>query len=355
VNPQEFDSTKAAVPAVKGVNTSTPTPGVVGSSVAVEGQSDAGFGVYGHSISGRGVVAQSDTNYGLRASSNKLSGIRSSSVEGTGVEGAGAECGVRGGSSSPNGTGVLGLADAGTAVAGRSNSGPGMHGASGTNIGIIAESNQSIGLRATSRDNIGVWGASANHEGVHAETTSTGTAALAVYQKNGASNTPALFAKHDGNRLAAIFEGSVVITGDISMNHADCAEDFQLADGCVAEPGAVMVLDDEGNLRESGHAYDKRVAGVISGAGSFKPGIVLDRRHEVQENRRPLALLGKVFCKADAQFGPIRVGDLLTTSPTPGCAMRADDPIKSFGAVIGKALQPLTTGQALIPILIALQ
>ena len=355
MNPQEFDSTSAKVSAVKGVNTSKPTPGIVGSSVAVEGQSDEGFGVWGHSINGRGVVAQSETNYGLRAVSTKLSGIRSSSAEGTGIEGEGAECGVRGGSPKPNGTGVLGLADAGTAVAGRSNSGPGMHGASGTNIGVIAESNQSIGLRATSRDNIGVWGSSISHEGVHAETNSGNTAALAVYQKNGNSNTPALFAKHDGNRLAAIFEGSVIITGEISMNHGDCAEDFQLAQGCIAQPGAVMVLDDDGNLQESEHAYDKRVAGVISGAGSYKPGIILDRQAGAQQNRSPIALLGKVYCKADAQFGPIRVGDLLTTSPTPGYAMRADDPVRSFGAVIGKALRPLATGQDLIPILIALQ
>lgn len=72
------------------------------------------------------------------------------------------------------------------------------------------------------------------------------------------------------------------------------------------------------------------MAGVISGAEDFKPGIVLDRR-EIRHNRRPVALLGKVFCKADAQFGSIGVGDLLTTSPTPGCAMSASDPLNYQG------------------------
>jgi hypothetical protein len=81
---------------------------------------------------------------------------------------------------------------------------------------------------------------------------------------------------------------------------------------------------------------------------------VLDRQPQ-QRQRKPVALLGKVFCKADAQFGPIGVGDLLTTSPTPGHAMRADDTRKAFGAVNGKALRPLAEGQGLIPILIALQ
>ena len=65
--------------------------------------------------------------------------------------------------------------------------------------------------------------------------------------------------------------------------------------------------------------------------------------------------MGKVFCKVDAQFGAIEVGDLLTTSPTPGHAMKTSDPFQAFGAVIGKALRPLIEGQGLIPILIALQ
>jgi hypothetical protein len=64
---------------------------------------------------------------------------------------------------------------------------------------------------------------------------------------------------------------------------------------------------------------------------------------------------GKVFCKVDAQYGAIEVGDLLTTSSTPGHATKTNDPLKAFGAVIGKALRPPTEGQGLIPILIALQ
>jgi hypothetical protein len=68
-----------------------------------------------------------------------------------------------------------------------------------------------------------------------------------------------------------------------------------------------------------------------------------------------LALVGKVYCKADAQYSPIEVGDLLTTSSTSGHAMKAQDPMRAFGCVIGKALETLKEGQGLIPILIALQ
>src|SRR5262249_55713580 len=136
-------------------------------------------------------------------------------------------------------------------------------------------------------------------------------------------------------------------------SNADCAEDFELSDNS-ADPRTIVVIDDGGMLKPSTEAYDKRVAGVISGAGGYKPGIVLDRQ-EPSTTPRPVALMGKVYCKADAQYGSIDVGDLLTTSPTAGHAMEASDPGRAFGAVIGKALQPLPTGAGLVPILVTLQ
>jgi hypothetical protein len=158
-----------------------------------------------------------------------------------------------------------------------------------------------------------------------------------------------------GGRLAGFFEGDVVVTGDIQLTGgADCAEEFDIAHAAVIEPGTVMVLGDDEALHTSTKAYDHRVVGVVSGAGHYRPGLVLDRQ-ERQPSRKPIALLGKVFCKADASYAPIKVGDLLTTSGTPGHAMRISDPAQAFGAVIGKALRPLAFGQGLIPIVIALQ
>jgi hypothetical protein len=115
-----------------------------------------------------------------------------------------------------------------------------------------------------------------------------------------------------------------------------------------------MVIDDTGRLRESGEAYDRRVAGVVSGAGSMCPGIVLDQQGDAP-GRAPVALCGKVFCKVVADDGAIAVGDLLTTSGTPGHAMKATDAARAFGAVIGKALAPLKAGRGMVPILVALQ
>jgi hypothetical protein len=57
----------------------------------------------------------------------------------------------------------------------------------------------------------------------------------------------------------------------------------------------------------------------------------------------------------DAQYAAIEVGDLLTTSDTLGHAMKASDPLKAFGAVIGKALGARKEGKGLIPILVTLQ
>ena len=163
-----------------------------------------------------------------------------------------------------------------------------------------------------------------------------------------------MYGEHRGNGPAGFFKGDVLVTGDIKLINADCAEDFDIAGLQKVEPGTVMVINAEGALQESDRAYDKRVAGVISGAGNFKPGIVLDKQNS-SNNRMPIALLGKVYCKVDASYGAIEVGDLLTTSPTLGHAMKTDDPLKAFGAVIGEALRSLEAGQGLIPILIALQ
>jgi hypothetical protein len=148
--------------------------------------------------------------------------------------------------------------------------------------------------------------------------------------------------------------GTVEVTGDIVMSASDFAEDFQVEASDTIEPGTVMVLDENGVLRPSDKGYDRKVAGVISGAGDCRPGLILDRQKALR-GRLPVALVGKVFCKVDAQYSPIEIGDLLTTSPTPGHAMKAVDPARAFGCVIGKALRCFGHGQGMVPILVGLQ
>ena len=358
------------VAAVKGENTSNERD--VNAGEGVLGVSNAGCGVHGISTSGRGVVAESDTDYALRAHSRTLSGVRASSELGVGVEGEsrGAAPGVVG--SSKSGNGVEGRSEgAGDGILGTSTSGTGVHG-KGIGPGVVGESETWHGIAGFSKSTTGgfgvygegvgpgVVGVSKTWHGVYGETPSTtGGAGVWGEHKGAGSGVVGISiggvgVHGKGARLAGFFEGDVEVTGDIRLTNADCAEDFDVAGAVKVEPGTVMVLGNEGALFESQQAYDKRVAGVISGAGDYKPGIVLDKR-QTSGNRQPIALLGKVYCKVDAQFSAIEVGDLLTTSPTPGHAMKISDPFKAFGAVIGKALRPLTAGQGLIPILIALQ
>jgi hypothetical protein len=363
IAPVDAKSTNPKIAAVKGENTAGGT--------GVHGFSATEFGVLGESTSGRGVVARSDTSYGLRAGSRTLAGVRAHSETGVGVEGEsrGAGTGVVG--SSKSGIGTEGRAEsAADGVLGTSKGGTGVHG-QGQVTGVIGEGVTGHGVAGFSKSakNFGVFGeangaavvgVSKSWHGVAGETRSENGGAGVSGEHKGSGvgvmgvSKSGVGVLGKGGKLAGFFEGDVEVTGDLRLTNADCAENFDVADADDVDAGTVMVVGDEGVLYESQQQYDKRVAGVVSGAGAYRPAIVLDTQ-PARRNRMPIALLGKTYCKVDARFGAIEVGDLLTTSPTPGHAMKTNDPFRAFGAVIGKALRPLTEGQGLIPILIALQ
>ena len=249
--------------------------------------------------------------------------------------------------------GVAGIAanagGIGPGVLGRSNgSGPGVVGLANRDAGVIGfHGDPALQETTVASDGgrAGVFGASENGAGVLGYSRDPASPAVFAF---GGLRAIAL-----GKPLAGTFEGDVQVNGDIFLPGADCAEHFDIVDEEPIEPGAVVVIDQGGALRQSHQAYDTKVAGVVSGAGTYRPAIVLDKQ-QVSLNRLPVSLVGKVFCKVDAQYSPIEVGDLLTSSPTLGHAMKATDPSRAFGAVIGKALRPLRGGSDLIPILISL-
>jgi hypothetical protein len=80
-----------------------------------------------------------------------------------------------------------------------------------------------------------------------------------------------------GRVLTATRDGNIQANGDISLTNVDCAEDFDVEDAQALEPGTVMVVGDADRLRQSKEAYDTRVAGVLSGAGDYRPAIILGR------------------------------------------------------------------------------
>jgi hypothetical protein len=243
---------------------------------------------------------------------------------------AGDRCGVlgasgAGGRDSIPKVGVQGTSDTGVGVFGISGGDGSIEGQDGTAVKGISDNWTGVG--GFSKRATGVFGHSDSGWGVHGKSE---------------------------KGLAGRFEGDVEVTGDVRLIGADCAEEFDVVETEIVEPGTVMVLGEKSELRPSYKAYDKRVAGVISGAGDYRPGLVLDKQPS-QRKRQPIALLGKAYCKVDAEYAPIEIGDLLTTSPTQGHAMKATDPLKAFGTVIGKALRPVMEAQNLIPVLITLQ
>lgn len=141
---------------------------------------------------------------------------------------------------------------------------------------------------------------------------------------------------------------------------ADLSEQFNVRGrdaGTRPEPGMVVSIDPEhpGELIVSDGAYDHTVAGVVSGAGGVQPGMLMGQAGSEADGALPVALTGRVYVKADASHGSIGVGDLLTTSDTPGHAMKVTDHERARGAILGKAMTALDEGQGLVLVLVTLQ
>ena len=138
----------------------------------------------------------------------------------------------------------------------------------------------------------------------------------------------------------------------------DLAEPFNVCGQRSGQPGMVVCIDPEnpGNLVVSKKTYDRTVAGVISGAGGVKPGMLMGQKGTSADGEHPVAMTGRVYCRADASNAEIRPGDLLTTSQTPGHAMKVTDHDRANGAILGKAMTGLEAGEkGLVLVLVALQ
>jgi hypothetical protein len=248
--------------------------------------------------------------------------------------------------------GVVGLAlhpdGVGPGVLGESRYGDGVIGKSTGGTGVLCfHGDPALGETTVSNDasRAGVFGASADGAGVLGYSRDPDSPAVYAF---GTLKAIAL-----GKPFAGQFIGDVQVDGDIFVSGADCAERFEAAVPDISS-GSVVVIDDEGRLQECDLEYDCRVAGIVAGAGGYRSAIVLDN-HRPRAKSVAIALLGKVYCKVDAGYSPIRPGDLLTTSSTSGHAMKLMDAQRGFGAVIGKALGSLSSGVGLVPVLAALR
>jgi hypothetical protein len=154
---------------------------------------------------------------------------------------------------------------------------------------------------------------------------------------------------------------------------ADFAEMIRAAGGAQSvQPGDVLVID-PASPRSVTRSTSRRST-LVAGIYSTHPGFVGSEREwdeiptgspsgERKALKRrdmaelygeiPVAVVGIVPCKVTSEGGPIRPGDLLVTSSTPGHAMRDLDP--KVGTVLGKALEPLLGASGTIRVLVTLQ
>jgi hypothetical protein len=151
-----------------------------------------------------------------------------------------------------------------------------------------------------------------------------------------------------GNRQSVVRSSGAAQVAAAAVGSAERKSDFPapsswngawMPSSRTVEPGDVLALDPDvtGSLHRADQMADATVVGV---AMAFENGREGD--DGTTTSQALVALTGLVECKVDAGYGAIRAGDLLTSSPTPGYAMRALEPLP--GTVLGKALDSLDAG-----------
>jgi len=280
--------------------------------------------------------------YGLHSVSGNYGYLGSGAYGVYGYSSGGTRSGVYGLASGANGRGVYG--EATSSAPGSAN-----YGVMGTAAGESGYggyfSAQGTGGRGIQASALNV-GDCENYGGYF---TAWGDRGIGIYARGGASG------------YAASFSGNVRLTdratGDTVMELGtglDYAEGFDVTDKAAVAPGAVLVIDakNPGKLALSRKPYDHGVAGIVAGAKKMGSGVRLG----ADQFDRDVALAGRVYCNVDATNAGVQPGDLLTTSGTPGYAMKAANYRRAQGAILGKAMESLAKGRkGQILVLVSLQ
>jgi hypothetical protein len=318
-----------------------------------------GYGGYFYSANGVGVYGYSGAS---RTWNNQYApGVYGRSYDGVGVYGVSnsSSSWIAGvfGENTGGGYGVLGIS--------RSASGYGGYFDNfSSGIALYANGNGAARNRATLRvDNTQTSGGMAayitNNSNYHtAHFYNSGTGGGVLYLQNGGTDSDGT---GGGDFITAVNDPEndaqfrVLTSGEVrsDVGYYTPAADFaeMLPAARELNPGDVLIVGQDGKLIHSTQPFQTSVVGVYS----TQPGFVGGQPVEGDlTDRIPLAIVGVVPVKVSAENGSILPGDLLTTSSTPGHAMKAG-PNPPVGTVIGKALAALEQGTGVIQMLVTLQ
>ncbi len=125
-------------------------------------------------------------------------------------------------------------------------------------------------------------------------------------------------------------KNDVEIQGDILGAGADVAEKIKSESSLDA--GTVVKISGNMSVDRTSESKDTDVAGVVS----TDPAMVMAK----ERDGVPVAMTGTAPVKVTMENGNIKPGDKLTSSSTPGKAMKCNEIDTCTGALIGKALEP---------------
>ena len=169
----------------------------------------------------------------------------------------------------------------------------------------------------------------------------SGTGSYVDFTNKGMDNNPIyvrqISSKHPGavGSPTGTIEGNWGLTtgSRLTATYADLAEYYE---GDVDyDPGTVLIFGGDKEVTAATDMNDTRLAGVVT----TEPAYVMNS--EQTGIKVCVALAGRVPCKV---IGRVKKGDMLTTSNTPGYAVKATTP--TIGAVIGKAIEDKDYGEA---------
>ncbi len=312
---------------------------------------DAAIGMAGASQDGYGVVGTSTSHY--------HAAIYGESTAGYGIYGKHTDSSLTSpavyGKNEGSGIGVLGDAYNGTSagVLGRTYS--------STGVGVRGQASVSSNYGELGKAGIGVEAQGSTYSGkfvgdigVYSGSTEVARYDVSDYSLHmfNAAGDMTIEIDSDFTGDGRIITDELQITGG-----SDLSEHFDVDRHLSPVPGMLVSIDplNPGKLQVSHEAYDRKVAGIISGAGGIKTGMMMGQAGSIADGDMPVALTGRVYCMADASQGAIEPGDLLTTSDVPGHAMKVADHGKATGAVIGKAMTQLKENTGLVLVLVSLQ